>query len=114
MPRAAGRRGGPLEHPQSSRGPSAGPRRISRDGEGVGDPSPLPAAARDTPEVRSAMSTVNIRYLVDDVSASVAFYTTHLGFAVDTDAAPAFASVTRESLRLLLSGDASSGARPMP
>ena len=60
------------------------------------------------------MSTVNIRYMVDDVSASVAFYTTHLGFAVDTDAAPAFASVTRESLRLLLSGDASSGARPMP
>jgi catechol 2,3-dioxygenase-like lactoylglutathione lyase family enzyme len=60
------------------------------------------------------MSTANIRYMVDDVSACVAFYTTHLGFAVDIDAAPAFASVTHESLRLLLSGETSSGARPMP
>lgn len=60
------------------------------------------------------MSIVNVRYMVDDVSAAIAFYTAHLGFAIDTDASPAFASVTRDSLRLLLSGETSSGARPMP
>ncbi|MEA2244944.1 MAG: hypothetical protein QOD24_4500 [Solirubrobacteraceae bacterium] len=60
------------------------------------------------------MNTVNVRYIVDDVAAAVAFYTTHLGFAVDSDAAPAFAAVTRDGLRLLLSGATSSGARPMP
>ncbi|HTN84745.1 MAG TPA: VOC family protein [Sorangium sp.] len=60
------------------------------------------------------MSTVSVRYMVDDVDAAIAFYTTHLGFALQTDARPAFASVTRGDLRLLLSGKASSGARPMP
>ncbi|WP_433937711.1 VOC family protein [Sorangium cellulosum] len=60
------------------------------------------------------MSTVSVRYMVDDVDAAIAFYTTHLGFAVESDARPAFAAVTRGDLRLLLSGKASSGARPMP
>ena len=60
------------------------------------------------------MSTVTVRYMIDDVDAAIAFYTTHLGFALQTDARPAFASVTRGDLRLLLSGKASSGARPMP
>lgn len=55
-----------------------------------------------------------VRYLVDDVSAAVDFYTTHLGFTVNTDAAPAFADVVRGPLRLLLSGPASSGARATP
>lgn len=60
------------------------------------------------------MTTVSVRYIVDDVSAAVAFYSTHLGFTLEQDAAPAFASVTRGDLRLLLSGPGSSGARPMP
>ncbi|WP_437600684.1 VOC family protein [Sorangium sp. So ce590] len=60
------------------------------------------------------MSTVSVRYMVDDVDAAMAFYTTHLGFALESDASPAFASVTRGDLRLLLSGKKSSGARPMP
>ena len=50
------------------------------------------------------MPTVNVRYMVDDVDAAVAFYTTHLGFTVNSNAAPAFADVTRGDLRLLLSG----------
>lgn len=62
----------------------------------------------------ASTTTASIRYLVDDVAAAVAFYTTHLGFAVEQDARPAFASVTRGPLRLLLSGPASSGAKPMP
>jgi catechol 2,3-dioxygenase-like lactoylglutathione lyase family enzyme len=59
-------------------------------------------------------ATVNVRYMVDDVDAAVAWYTTHLGFTVLTNAAPAFADVTRGSLRLLLSGPKSSAGRPMP
>src|SRR6478752_2428273 len=57
---------------------------------------------------------VNVRYMVDDVAAAVAFYTDHLGFEVRSSAAPAFADVTRGNLRLLLSGPASSAGRPMP
>ncbi|MER7458812.1 VOC family protein [Micromonospora sp. NPDC126480] len=55
-----------------------------------------------------------VRYLVDDVQAAVDFYTTCLGFALNTSAAPAFADVVRGPLRLLLSGPASSGARATP
>ena len=53
----------------------------------------------------------SVRYVVDDVEAAIAFYTTHLGFTVNTHPAPAFADVVRGPLRLLLSGPASSGAR---
>jgi catechol 2,3-dioxygenase-like lactoylglutathione lyase family enzyme len=55
----------------------------------------------------------SVRYMVDDVPAAVAFYTTHLGFTVAFDAPP-FADVRRGPLRLLLSGPASSGARATP
>jgi catechol 2,3-dioxygenase-like lactoylglutathione lyase family enzyme len=57
---------------------------------------------------------VNVRYMVHDVAASIAFYTEHLGFSLRTSAAPAFADVTRGNLRLLLSGPRSSAGRPMP
>ncbi len=60
------------------------------------------------------MATVNVRYMVDDVEAAAAFYTTHLGFTLLSSAAPAFADVTRGDLRLLLSGPTSSAGRPMP
>ncbi|MEU4478978.1 VOC family protein [Micromonospora sp. NPDC023966] len=56
----------------------------------------------------------SVRYLVDDVGAAADFYTTHLGFQLGADAAPAFAEVFRGPLRLLLSGPASSGARATP
>ena len=60
------------------------------------------------------MSAVSIRYMIDDVPAAVEFYTTHLGFTLDLDASPAFASVSRDGVRLLLSGKTNSGRRPMP
>ena len=60
------------------------------------------------------MSMVSVRYIVDDVEASVAFYTTHLGFRLLTSALPAFADVARGDLRLLLSGPTSSGGRTLP
>ena len=57
---------------------------------------------------------VNVRYIVDDVEAAIAWYTQHLGFELISSAAPAFADVKRGSLRLLLSGPKSSAGRPMP
>jgi catechol 2,3-dioxygenase-like lactoylglutathione lyase family enzyme len=57
---------------------------------------------------------INVRYMVDDVESAVAFYTTHFGFTLRSDAAPAFADVVRGNLRLLLSGPRSSAGRPMP
>src|SRR2546425_12074158 len=61
-----------------------------------------------------AAATVNVRYMVNDVEASVAWYTRHLGFEPLSNAAPAFADITRGPLRLLLSGRTSSAGRPMP
>jgi catechol 2,3-dioxygenase-like lactoylglutathione lyase family enzyme len=52
--------------------------------------------------------------MVDDVEKAVDFYTTHFGFTVRSNHAPAFADVVRGNLRLLLSGPASSAGRPMP
>jgi catechol 2,3-dioxygenase-like lactoylglutathione lyase family enzyme len=60
------------------------------------------------------MARVNVRYMVDDVEAAVAFYTTHLGFSLLSSVLPAFADVVRGDLRLLLSGPASSAGRAMP
>lgn len=57
---------------------------------------------------------VSVRYIVDDVQASLAFYTTHLGFTELTSFGPAFADVVRGNLRLLLSGPASSAGRTLP
>ncbi len=59
------------------------------------------------------MTTVNVRYMVGDVEAAVAFYTTYLGFTLISKTAPAFADVARGDLRLLLSGPSSSAGRPM-
>ena len=57
---------------------------------------------------------VNVRYMVNDVQASIDFYTRHFGFELRSNAAPAFADVVRGRLRLLLAGPQSSAGRPMP
>src|SRR5262245_9512468 len=57
---------------------------------------------------------VNVRYMVEDVEKSIEFYTKYLGFTLGTNAVPAFADVTRDNLRLLLSGKKSSAGRAMP
>jgi catechol 2,3-dioxygenase-like lactoylglutathione lyase family enzyme len=59
------------------------------------------------------MSSVSVRYMIDDVPAAIRFYTTLLGFSLEQDASPAFASVVRDGVRLLLSGEGSSGKRPL-
>src|ERR1051325_4401118 len=58
-------------------------------------------------------SIVSVRYMIDDVDAAGAFYTNHLGFHLEINASPAFASVVRGNLRLLLSGAKSSGRQPL-
>ena len=49
------------------------------------------------------MASVNVRYLVRDVEASLQFYRDLLGFEVEQHSGPGFAAVTRGELRLLLS-----------
>ena len=74
----------------------------------------------DTAEQRSRVRHAfvqgvhGIRYQVKDVARSVAFYTTHLGFTLEHQQLPAFASVSLGDAQILLSGPQASGSRPMP
>lgn len=49
------------------------------------------------------MATVQVRYIVSDVDAAIAFYTRHLGFTLVMHPAPPFAMLSRGDLRLVLS-----------
>jgi catechol 2,3-dioxygenase-like lactoylglutathione lyase family enzyme len=62
------------------------------------------------------MAKVQVRYIVNDVSTAIAFYTEHLGFKVDMHPAPPFAMLSRGDLRLVLSAPNPSGGggQPMP
>ena len=55
-----------------------------------------------------------VRYQVRDLSRAVAFYTGHLGFTLEHQQPPAFASVSLDHVHVLLSGPGASGSRPMP
>ena len=55
-----------------------------------------------------------VRYQVKDVARSVTFYTSHLGFTLEHQQLPAFASVSLGDAQILLSGPQASGSRPMP
>ena len=55
-----------------------------------------------------------VRYQVKDVARSVNFYTQQLGFTLEHQQLPAFASVSLEGSHVLLSGPGASGSRPMP
>jgi len=65
------------------------------------------------------MSTVSVRYIVNNVDEGIAFYCGHLGFAEQMHPDPAFAMLTRGDLRLILvapvpPGHPGGGSRPMP
>jgi len=62
------------------------------------------------------MTSVSVRYIVDDVEKAIAFYTEHLGCTVEMHPAPGFASLQRGDLRLLLNatGGAGGASQPMP
>lgn len=55
-----------------------------------------------------------VRYQVRDVSRALAFYVGRLGFALEHQQLPAFASVAIDGVQILLSGPGASGSRPMP
>ncbi len=55
-----------------------------------------------------------VRYLVHDVDAAIAFYTTHLGFALEVQYGPAMAILSRPDQQLWLAGPMASASRPMP
>jgi glyoxylase I family protein len=55
-----------------------------------------------------------VRYQVKDVARAVAFYTDHLGFKLEHQHPPAFASVSLGGLDLLLSGPGASGSVRCP
>ena len=63
---------------------------------------------------RFVQAVHGVRYQVTDVARSVAFYTTHLGFTLEHQQLPAFASVSLGGAQILLSGPQASGSRPMP
>ena len=62
------------------------------------------------------MASVQVRYIVDDVDAAIAFYIGRLGFALVMHPAPAFAMLSRGDLRLVLSAPnaAGGGGQAMP
>jgi glyoxylase I family protein len=55
-----------------------------------------------------------VRYQTKDVGRSIAFYTEQLGFSVDHQNLPAFAQVSVNDLKLILSGPGASGSRDLP
>jgi glyoxylase I family protein len=75
----------------------------------------MPHTAPPQLDARSFIKSVHgVRYQVKDVARSVAFYTQHLGFTLDHQQLPAFASVSLGDSSILLSGPGASGSRPMP
>jgi glyoxylase I family protein len=59
-------------------------------------------------------SVHGVRYQVNDVARAVTFYTQQLGFKLEHQQLPAFASVSLGDSQILLSGPGASGSRPMP
>jgi catechol 2,3-dioxygenase-like lactoylglutathione lyase family enzyme len=62
------------------------------------------------------MATVQVRDIVNDVDAAIAFYDRHLGFKTIMHPAPAFAMLSRGDLGLVLSAPnpAAGGGQAMP
>ena len=54
------------------------------------------------------------RYIVDDVSAAIDFYTTHLGFKLEMHPAPAFAEISRGDMHLYLTQPSTIGGGGTP
>jgi catechol 2,3-dioxygenase-like lactoylglutathione lyase family enzyme len=55
------------------------------------------------------MAPVTVRYIVEDVDASIDFYCRHLGFREQMHPAPTFAMLLRGDLRLVLSAPSGRG-----
>jgi len=62
------------------------------------------------------VATVRVRYIVDDVDATIGFYTKQLGFKVDMHPAPGFAALSRGDLQILFNwpGGGGGAGQSMP
>ena len=56
----------------------------------------------------------NVRYIVDNVDESIAFYVSKLGFELEQQFGPAFAILVHGDLTLWLAGPKASASKPMP
>lgn len=63
-----------------------------------------------------AIAKVQVRYIVNDVDAALAFYCRHLGFNEGMHPSPTFAMLSRGDLRLVLSAPSANagGGQSMP
>ena len=68
----------------------------------------------DRGTIQGAVRLHGVRYQVKDVARAIDFYTERLGFELQHQQLPAFASVSLGDFSLLLSGPGASGSRPMP
>jgi glyoxylase I family protein len=75
-------------------------------------PSEHPTATPTIAQIATAFH--GVRYLVTDVKRAVDFYTTRLGFNIEHQQLPAFATVALGPLKIHLSGPGASGSRPLP
>ena len=62
------------------------------------------------------LNPLMVRYIVNDVQATIDFYTKHLGFHVGAQNGPYFALLERDNLQLVLSPPQGpgGGSQPMP
>jgi catechol 2,3-dioxygenase-like lactoylglutathione lyase family enzyme len=65
---------------------------------------------------RLIVATVRVRYIVDDVDATIDYYTRHFGFKVDMHPAPGFAALSRGDLQILFNrpGGGGGAGQSMP
>ena|ERR1044072_6858669 len=60
--------------------------------------------------IKDPLTTVSVRYIVEDVDAAIAFYTEFLNFEVKMHPAPGFAMLSKGNLHLLLNKPGAGGA----
>jgi glyoxylase I family protein len=90
---------------------------VKQDDPAEGSVENVNVATSESPSAprRAVVTSIHgVRYQVRDVARSVGFYTEHLGFTLEHQQLPAFASVSLGDAHILLSGPGASGSRPMP
>lgn len=81
--------------------------------DGAATETPKEQGPTGAAERSAAVRFHGVRYQVKDVARSVEFYSRYLGFQLEKQRLPVFATVALGPLHLLLSGRGASGSRPM-
>ena len=89
--------------------------RAYRGFEGTNTDAGIFTTKRGEKPLSYSMSTVRVRYMINDLDPAVSFYTKYLGFEVKQQAKPHFAMLTLGNLELVLSTNYGPGgaAKPM-